>query len=385
VYSLAGFGRMVTDNIRTDSYAQALKREIRIGGVVADIGTGPGILALLACRFGARRVYAFEPSGVIELAREIAAANGFADRIEFVPKKSTESSLPERVDTIVSDIRGILPFFGQSLVSIIDARERFLATNGRMIPSSDTLWIAGVQAPEFYQEQLGPWNDRPYDFDMSAAHLRTVNSISQYWVTTEQIFLEPRCLTTLDYMTLKQTALDATVSWTVNRASRGHGVVLWFDSVLADGVTLTNRPGAPRLIYKQAFFPWPSPLDVCPGDTVTVTVSARLVGSEYVWRWDTHLKSKSTFNGAKPPFRQSTFFGSDLSPADLWPSSSQFQPELNEDGQIHHRILSLMQGTTSLEAISREVVKDFPNQFKRWQDAFNLVSSISRKFGSGTH
>ena len=121
MYSLAGFGRMVTDNVRTESYAQALKREIKTGDVVADIGAGPGILTLLTCRFRARRVYAFEPSGVIELAREIAAANGFADRIEFVPKKSTETSLPERVNTIVSDIRGILPFFSLSLVSIIDA------------------------------------------------------------------------------------------------------------------------------------------------------------------------------------------------------------------------------------------------------------------------
>jgi protein arginine N-methyltransferase 1 len=164
-----------------------------------------------------------------------------------------------------------------------------------MIPRSDALWIAGVQAPEFYQEQVGPWNDRPYDFDMSAARLRTINSISQCWVTAEQLLLEPRCLTTLDYLTLKQTDLDATVSWTVDRASQGHGVVLWFDSVLADGVTLTNRPGAPRLIYKQAFFPWPSPLDVCPGDTVTVTVSARLVGSEYFQRCQAALSPVNFF------------------------------------------------------------------------------------------
>ena len=88
MYSLAGYGHMVADKLRTDAYAQALKHQIKTGDVVADIGTGTGILALLACRFGARRVYAFEPSAIIELAREIAAANGFADRIEFIPKMS---------------------------------------------------------------------------------------------------------------------------------------------------------------------------------------------------------------------------------------------------------------------------------------------------------
>jgi protein arginine N-methyltransferase 1 len=374
---------MITDNLRTDAYAEALKREIKVGDVVADIGTGPGIMALLACRFGARRVYAFEPSGVIEVAREIAVANGFADRIEFIPKMSTESSLPEPANVVVSDVRGILPFFEKGLVSVIDARERFLAPGGRMIPRSDTVWIAGVHAPELHQENLGPWDGRPYDFDMSAARLRTINSMSQCWLAiADQLVLEPRCLASLDYTRLKQTDLDATVSWTVDHASQGHGIVLWFDSMLAEGVTLTNRPGAPRLIYRQLFFPWPSPLEVCPGDTVTVTVSARLVGNDYVWRWDTQLASKNAANGGKPSFRQSNFFGSDFSLAELRTSASRFQPRLNEDGRIQRRILSLMEGTTSLEAISQELVKDFPGRFKRWQDAFNLVSSISRTFGS---
>lgn len=382
MYSLAGYGRMIADGIRTDAYAQALEREIKNGDVVAELGTGPGIFALLACRFGARRVYAFEPSGVIEVAREIAAANGFADRIEFIPKMSTESTLPEAANVVVSDIRGILPLLGKSVVSIMDARERFLAPNGRMIPASDTLWIAPVKAPELYREHLGLWNGRPYDFDMSAASFRTINSLKQCWLTADQLLLEPRCLATLDYPTIQRPDLDAAVSWTVNEASHGHGVVLWFDSVLTEGITLTNRPGAPQLIYRQAFFPWPAPLDVCPGDTLTVKVSARLVGDEYVWRWDTQLVSKNSSNGAKPPFRQSTFFGSDFSLPQLRTSASQFQPRLNEDGLIHRRVLSLMEGNLSLEAISHELVKDFPARFQRWQDAFNLVSAISRNFAS---
>jgi protein arginine N-methyltransferase 1 len=372
---------MVADTVRSDSYVRALQHDIKPGDVVAEIGTGPGIFALLACRFGARRVYAFEPAGVIEIAKEIAAANGLADRIEFIPRKSTESSLPERVDVIISDVRGTLPFFGDGLFSIIDARERFLAPSGRMIPRQDTIWIAGVQAADVYLEHLGCWADKPYDIDASAARLRAVNSVSQCWVSADQLFLEPRCLATLDYLTLKHTDLDATVSWAVDHASQGYGIVLWFDSVLAEGVTLTNRPGAPRLIYKQSFFPWPSPLEVCPGDSVTVKVSASLVGDDYVWRWDTEVRSKNSLSGTKPSFCQSTFFGSDFSLAELRSSASRFRPKLNEDGRIQRHILSLMEGTTSLEDISHDLVKTFPGRFKRWQDAFNLVSSISRTLG----
>ena len=42
-------------------------------GVVADIGTGTGVMALMACRFGARRVVAVEPSPLIHVAARIAA------------------------------------------------------------------------------------------------------------------------------------------------------------------------------------------------------------------------------------------------------------------------------------------------------------------------
>ena len=191
MYSLAAYGQMVADHIRTDSYLKALKQLIKPGDVVVDIGTGPGILALLACRFGARRVYAFEPSGVIDLAVEIAAANGFADRIEFIPRMTSESFLPEPVNVIVSDIHGILPFFGKSLVSLIDARNRFLAPGGSMVPKSETLWIAGLSAPEIYAKHIGPWSGRPYDFDMSAAALRRINAIDQCAATAEQLFSNP--------------------------------------------------------------------------------------------------------------------------------------------------------------------------------------------------
>ena len=41
-------------------------------------------MALLARHAGAARVYAVEPAGIIEVAREAARANGFADCIRFV-------------------------------------------------------------------------------------------------------------------------------------------------------------------------------------------------------------------------------------------------------------------------------------------------------------
>ena len=60
MYSIADYGAMIADDVRMGAFVRALRQAIKPGAVVIDIGTGTGIFALLACRFGARRVYAIE-------------------------------------------------------------------------------------------------------------------------------------------------------------------------------------------------------------------------------------------------------------------------------------------------------------------------------------
>src|SRR5947209_15717175 len=120
MYSLEGYGKMAADRIRTSAYLTALAKTVKPGSVVVDLGCGPGLFALHACRLGAARVYAIEPSDSIQIARDLAHANGFASRIEFIQELSTHVALPERADLIVADLRGLLPLYCSSLSSMID-------------------------------------------------------------------------------------------------------------------------------------------------------------------------------------------------------------------------------------------------------------------------
>ena len=151
-----------------DAYAAALRHTIKPDSVVMDLGCGPGVFALLACKLGARRVYAVEPEHVIAIAREAAAANGYADRIEFFEDFSTEITLPEPATIIVSDLRGVLPWFQQHIPAIIDARERLLARGGTLIPRRDILWAAAIESADRYGEITGPWEESGFDLDLSA-------------------------------------------------------------------------------------------------------------------------------------------------------------------------------------------------------------------------
>src|SRR5262245_54601172 len=176
---------------RADAYARALTWRVDCSSVVLDIGTGAAILALLACRAGARKVYAVEPSDAIQVAREAAVANGFGDRIQFVQGMTTAIELPEPVDGIVSDLHGTTPMFGQSLVSIIDARDRLLKPGGWIIPARETMWASLVSSSAAYDRALAVWTSE-YGFDLAAARDRASNHLHKRWLTEDELIGAPQ-------------------------------------------------------------------------------------------------------------------------------------------------------------------------------------------------
>jgi len=314
MYSLHFYGQMIADGPRVQAYAEALRRTVTPNSVVMDLGCGPGMFALLACKFGARHVYAVEPENVIALAREAAAANGFPELIEFFEKPSTEITVSEPADIIISDLRGVLPWFQQHIPSIIDARKRLLAPGGVLIPKRDTLWASVVEAPEQYEELIGPWQNNRFELDLSAGKRLITNSWRKTRIAPEQLLAKPVCWTTIDYYEVDNPDVRGEISWHVARAGTAHGVSVWFDSELSDDIGFSNHPAEPELIYGNGFFPFSQPVAVNEGDRIELQLVADLVQDGYVWRWHTTVFSGSQVTAS---FRQSTFFGVPLSTSQL--------------------------------------------------------------------
>lgn len=305
MYSLHFYGQMIADAPRMNAYAEALRRTVKPDSVVMDLGCGPGVFALLACKLGARRVYAVEPSNVIALARETAVANGFADRIQFFEKLSTEITLDDPASIIVSDLRGVLPWFQQHIPSIIDARKRLLARGGTLIPHRDVLWAAVVDAADQYEELVGPWNKNSFELDLSAGTRLITNNWRKTRMPPEQFLVEPVCWNTIDYNEVESPDVQAEISFRAARSGTAHGVAVWFDADLCDGIGFSNHPSAPELIYGTGFFPFSQPVKVMENDRIDLRLEAKMVVDDYVWRWDTDFP--------KTNFKQSTFYGAPLS------------------------------------------------------------------------
>src|SRR5262245_53393233 len=176
MYSLDQFASMFSDRLRMDAYTAAIARAVKPNDAVLDLGCGPGIFALLACKAGARRVYAIDTNSVVDFGRHLAAANGYKERVQFLCGDSRQVRLPERVNVVISDVRGVLPLYSHSVGTLEDARTRLLAEGGQMLPTRDTLICAIVEVPKYYRGLADAWKSIP-QLDLSAGLPLVLNGV----------------------------------------------------------------------------------------------------------------------------------------------------------------------------------------------------------------
>ncbi len=379
-YSLSGYGNMIADDARTDAYARAIGEAVRPGAIVVDIGTGTGLFALLACRAGARRVYAIEHGEVIEVARRIAADNGYRDSIEFIHAQSTQVELPARADVVVADLHGVLPLFRANVTAMADARRRFLKPGGVLIPGRESLWLACVDAPDLHRTVTTPWLDNKYGLDMQAARDLTANQWRRAVVGAGQLLSEPQRCGEIDYATIEDPAYATSVTLSAAREGIAHGFCVWFDSTLVPGVGFSNSPAGAGLVYGSAYFPWPEAVTLREGDTIVIRLQASLIAGEYLWTWKSRVHDPRDPAAARARFTQSDFLAEPMTAERLRRQSATHVPSLNEDGRVDRLVLQLMGERIPVGEIARRLVAEFPGRFENWDGALTRVGDLSARY-----
>lgn len=378
MYSLQDFGKMIADRERIEAYAKAIGIAVRPGDAVLEIGCGPGVFALLACQAGARKVYAIDSEEIVHFARELAAANGFAERVEFIHSDSRKVQLPERANVIVSDIRGSLPFFGHAIAAIEDARQRLLAPGGRLIPQRDTLKAAVIDASEFYSKLIAPWLQATPALNLAPSVSLLLNGSYGSRFDSAQLLTEPQTWAMLDYSAGAKSCASANLNFTAARAGMAHGVCLWFETELIDSIGFSSGPNSRNTVYGQVLLPWLQAVPVHLGQQIFVRLQTNLVGDEYVWRWETKISGDA--NGAGRHFQQSTFQGTNLAPQSLRRRAADFVPAVSEEGWADRWLLQAMDGKASLEQMARAAAQQFPKIFPRWEDALRRAADLAAQF-----
>jgi protein arginine N-methyltransferase 1 len=373
-YNIVSYNRMIADRVRIEAYNRAARGTIKQGSVIAELGAGSGYFAVLACKLGAKKVYAIEPDGVIELARAVAEANGCAERIEFIQNLSTKITLPEKVDVIFSDLRGALPLFYSHIPSIIDARTRFLKPGGVLVPKQDDIFGAFVSSPAIYSRYCEVAPRSLGEPDLSATRSALRNSAMHTDVKPSDCVSSPLHLGTLNYATIESSTFQSTVSWAPAQPVVIHGMCLWFEATLTDDARFSTGPFGVDMVYGRMFFPFSEPIALEPGESVSFAFQGILIGSDYVWRWDTTVTSAD--GSIKTEFRQSTFEASSTEAHRALRRSGDYVPRSTEKQALSKFVLERVDGVKSLDVIGGELVEKFPELFPELQIAVKFAGEV---------
>lgn len=271
---------MVLDRVRVDAYARAIAQVVQPGDVVLDIGSGTGILAMLAARAGARRVYAVERSGALELVRLHARDNGLDTIIEPIRADLADvESLPEPPRVVVSEMLGHFAPAEQSHRVYRQAR-RFAAAGAILIPADYRLVFAAAR-PRALEDEIARLAD-VHRLRMSALIDRLRNRVAITRLAPSDLvgpeWAGPAFPSDAELPPHFRGEAPITADGPVT------AIAVSFSATLAPGIELTSAVRAAATHWVQTVFPI-DPLPARGGEHLAIDLWPRISADRGTWAW----------------------------------------------------------------------------------------------------
>ncbi|XP_060802656.1 protein arginine N-methyltransferase 7 isoform X2 [Amyelois transitella] len=162
----SAFADMLHDTERNKKYYRALQLAIEKmhnegkQANVLDIGTGTGLLSIMAARCGADSIIACEAfKPMAECCAQILARNGVADKITLIPKRSTEltvgddGDMKQRANILVTEVFDTELIGEGALSTFSHAHKHLLEEDCIVVPDSAVIYVQLVECPT-----LQKWN-----------------------------------------------------------------------------------------------------------------------------------------------------------------------------------------------------------------------------------
>lgn len=274
---------MLADEDRNYAYQEAIERALakQPGARVLDIGTGSGLLAMMAARAGASEVLACEMNtGLAQVAEEIVERNGYRDRIKVLNSKSSDLrpglDYEGRYDMVVSEILDVAGIGEGVLPSLRHAYQSILKPDAITVPSGMTMYASLASIPGFHK--VNPIKEiSGFDLSPFNAFKSTDEYLPVKLNTWDHEFLsEPVPFYSFDFNSIPEerdtsNPHTANVDFTVTKKGKAHAVAFWFDLHLDKTLTLSSGLDGKLKHWGQAVCFMADELAVSPGHTVPMT------------------------------------------------------------------------------------------------------------------
>lgn len=278
---------LVKDGPRNDAFQRALERAVTPDCRVLDIGSGTGLLAMMAARAGATEVHSCELNPAMAVvAKEIVAANGFGESITIHTKNSAkldaDADLGGKVDIIVSEILGSDVVCEFVLPTMRDAVKRLTKPGAKLIPSSAAINVALAWWPAVEMRRVDEINgfDLSILNSMRRAHYMVVPTAPDLVLRGEDAVLYDFDFNSTDAVSDKAAAELVSTGGQVN------GVVQWISMQMDEQESYDIKPGpGQHSSWSCLFFPFEKAIDTAPGDKIAI--GATIAGNRLrVWQAD---------------------------------------------------------------------------------------------------
>lgn len=246
-----------------------------------------GFCPFFAIQAGARKVYAIEASSMAQHCEMLVKDNKLVGQIIVIPGKVEDVTVPEEVDTIISEPMGYMLFNERMLESFLHAK-KWLKPGGRMFPTQGDLHIAPFTDEALFMEQYSKAN---FWYQES---FHGVNLISLRNAAVAEYFRQPIvdtfdiriCLAksnkhVVDFQKAQEQDLhtiEIPLIFSMMQAGLVHGLAFWFDVAFFgtnNTVWLSTAPTEALTHWYQVRCLVQTPVLVKQGQTLTGKVMLR--------------------------------------------------------------------------------------------------------------
>ena len=362
----------LSDLTRISLYRRAANAVVKRGDVVLDLCCGTGVLGMLAMKAGAAKVYQVDVTPIIQIAREVARANGYGESAIGIRELSGRVRLPEKVDVVIADQLSHLGIGAGTPEIFDDARRRLLKPGGRTIPRRVEILVAPVNFPEMW-DIANFWTKNPAGLKMSFAERIALNTGYPCEGPPRRVLGKAARMFTFDLTDVTPPRFHAEAEIEVTSAGVMHGLSGWFTAELAPGITMTNSPFSKgRIGRRAAFLPLAKPFTLRKGDHLSIAMDMMPTQSMLTWKV-TALSSRGI---EKASCVHSTLKGMLLVPEDLAKTRPDFVPRLSDWGEARRSVVNLIDGKRSVAEIEKRLLRSHPDLFVSLADASAYVAEV---------
>ena len=289
---------MLNDELRNIKYFEAIKKSAK-DKVVLDLGSGSGILSMMALEAGAKKVFAVEQDqALINISKQIFKDNNMlSDKLVIINSAASKLKLGINIDSpidlVVTEVFDC-GLIGEGCLESISHIKSFLSSEGLILPKKADIYGCLVNSDKLREKYH--LDGKIMGFDLTAfSELRQVGAMdnAKYYQDLK-IVSDIRIIKSLNFNRNFSNIIEEKISFDIKESCFVDAMILWFNLHLSDGIHFSSFLSAETHWDQWFLFPR-YPIRTSSEKTLSVKLNNTTTGKIFPIQWKTNEAVENAF------------------------------------------------------------------------------------------